>query len=104
MHGKARGGSRTARFRGRAAAERKGVGEERMLKGPALNRHHPSPFAPPSRRAGSELVEGLFFPCDAEKKERCFDKLSTNGRKGGADLGLAEIGRASCRASVCQYV
>src|SRR3546814_18311564 len=52
---------------------------------PALKRHRPSPFAPAFAGAGSELVEGLFFPCDAEKKERCFDKLSTNGRKGDAD-------------------
>src|SRR3546814_2915609 len=47
--------------------------------------------------ADSELVEGLFLPCDAEKKERCFDKISTNGRKGGADLGLAALNRPQRR-------
>src|SRR3546814_15952498 len=52
----------------------------------------PIPVRPPPAfggGTGSVLVEGLFFPCEAEKKKRCFDKLSTTGRKGDADLGLA---------------
>src|SRR3546814_1722767 len=75
-----------------------------------------------------ELVEGPFFLLD--KEIRCFDKLGTNGlevgemTKGpvqiemegllaaafpGADFTLSndsaqQIGRASCRERVCQYV
>src|SRR3546814_12323960 len=46
---------------------------------------------PASAGAGSELVEGPFFLSAPPEEGRCFDKLSTNGRKGDADLRLAAL-------------
>src|SRR3546814_14231787 len=67
-----------------------------------------------------ELVEGPLFLSAPQNEGRCFDKLSTNGRKvmqiaarrskpppgrPPASIPLhREIGRASCRERVCQYV
>src|SRR3546814_14393582 len=54
----------------------------------------PIPVRPPPAfggGTGSVLVEGLFFPCEAETKNGCFAKLSPNGGKGDADLGLAAL-------------
>src|SRR3546814_2248188 len=38
-----------------------------------------------------ERVEGPFFLSAPPEEGRCFDKLSTNGRKGDADLRLAAL-------------